>query len=161
MELFHSLPGLWSKNSFTKCLSFDPMGLTFSKQEIELFFPLQGLSSKNFFYICFSFDPRGSNFILQQKMELSRQQIELLLPLSDLWLKEIFYQMFLIWSKVFKIKLELLGSNVEHFVIEVFDKRPEIGGYSSISVWIIPFPVFKTNFKHLGPNETHLITDFF
>ena len=39
-------------------------------------------------------------------MELSKQEMELFIPLPGPWSKNLFYEMFLIWSKEFKINFQ-------------------------------------------------------
>ena len=46
------------------------------------------------------------NSFSKQEMELSKQEMELFLPLTGLWSKNFFYNMFLNWSKGFKINFK-------------------------------------------------------
>ena len=111
MELFLTLPGLWSNNFFYNIISI----LT---KEFEIYFQNRKCTGNRI--ISPTFRPlikklllhnvshlvQGlQNWFSKQEMELSKQEMELFIPFPGLWSKIFFYQKFFIYTKEFKIDL--------------------------------------------------------
>ena len=130
MELFHPLPGLWSKNLFYKMfliwskefkINFQNRKWNYPNRKWNYLSHFQASDQKISFTKCFSYDPRGSKSIFKTGNGIIQTGNGILSPISrplikKLLLQHIFYlfQSFKNWFS--KQEMELSKQEMELFL---------------------------------------------